>query len=191
MDYKDNYQRMTKEIVEEHRKVFELLNMAELRQALDAIVAADNIFVYGAGREGISLRAFAMRLAHLGKTVHWLFDDTAIGIKKGDLYITSEGSGEIGSFEYYLKKVKAAGGNILSFTGNPDGRHMKDFVDYVVFVRSTAYLAYRTDVVPTIQMMGNQYEQHLYMLCDVMIMLLVEELGLAYNDLEIRHRNVE
>lgn len=191
MDYKDNYIRMTQKIVEEHRKVFELLNMAELRQAMDAIAAADQIFVYGAGREGISLRAFAMRLAHLGKTVHWLFDDTAVGIRKGDLYITSEGSGEIGSFDYYLKKVKAAGGHILSFTGNPDGRHLLAYVDYVVFIRSTAYLANRTDVVPTIQMMGNQYEQHLYMLCDVIIMLLVEELGLSFSDLEARHRNVE
>ena len=40
-------------------------------------------------------------------------------------------------------------------------------------------------------MMGNQYEQHLYMLCDVIIMLLAEELGLTWADLEKRHRNVE
>ena len=60
-----------------------------------------------------------------------------------------------------------------------------------MFVRATAYLAGRTDVIPTVQMMGNQYEQHLYMLCDVIIMLLVEDLGLTYDDLEARHRNVE
>ena len=46
-------------------------------------------------------------------------------------------------------------------------------------------------MIPTVQMMGNQYEQHLYMLCDVIIMLLVEDLGLTYDDLEARHRNVE
>ena len=185
------YSTLTAQIAEEHRKVFELLDMQELKQAIEAIEAAPNIFVYAAGREGISLRGFAMRLAHLGKRVHWVMDDTTTGIRPGDLYITSEGFGEVGSFTYYLEKVKAAGGQIMTFHGNPDGEHVRTFSDYPVFVRATAYLANRSDTVPTIQMMGNQYEQHLYMLCDVIIMLLVRDMGLTYDDLEARHRNVE
>lgn len=191
MDLEKRYQELSDEIAKEHKKVFELLDIDELRNALNAIKKAENIFVFAAGREGISLRSFAMRLAHLGKRAYWVFDDTTVGIKKNDLYITSEGSGEVGSFDYYLKKVKEAGGDILIFTGNPDGTHIKKYADYRVFVRATAYLANRTDVVPTVQMMGNQYEQHLYMLCDLMIMLLTEEMGLTYDDLETRHRNVE
>ena len=191
MELEKRYKELTEAIAEEHRRVFELLDMNELRAAMDAIKKAENIFVFAAGREGISLRGFAMRLAHLGKTVHWVFDDTTVGIKPGDLYITSEGFGEVGSFTYYLQKVKAAGGTILTFNGNPDGKHIREFADISVFVRATAYLAGRTDVIPTVQMMGNQYEQHLYMLCDVIIMLLVEDLGLTYDDLEARHRNVE
>lgn len=188
---KKKYDELTKAIVEEHEKVFELLDMNELQMAIDAIKEAKNIFVFAAGREGISLRGFTMRLAHFGKTVHWLFDDTTIGVRPGDLYITSEGFGAVGSLEYYMKKVKEAGGKILSFTGNPDGKDVKKYSDYIVFVRSMAYLVYRTDVVPTVQIMGNQYEQHLYMLCDVIIMLLIEEMGLTYEDLERQHRNVE
>lgn len=185
------YREITQEIAKEHEKVFALLDMDQLGAAMEAIEHAEHIFVYAAGREGISLRGFAMRLAHLGTCVSWVFDDTTVGIRPGDLYITSEGFGEVGSFEYYLRKVKEAGGKILTFTGNPDGRHVKEYADYTVFVRATAYLAGRTDVVPTIQMMGNQYEQHLYMLCDVIIMLLTEDMGLTYDDLEKRHRNVE
>ncbi len=188
---REEYSKLTTQIAEEHRRVFELLDMEELKRAIEAIEAAPNIFVYAAGREGISLRAFAMRLAHLGKTVHWVMDDTAIGIRPGDLYITSEGHGAVGSFTYYLEKVKAAGGKIMTFHGNPDGAHIKEFSDYPVFVRATAYLTNRTDTVPTVQMMGNQYEQHLYMLCDVIIMLVTRDLGLTYDDLEARHRNVE
>lgn len=191
MNLKEEYDLLTAQIAEEHRKVFELLNMSELEKAMDAIINAKHIFVYAAGREGISLRGFAMRLAHMGKKVSWVFDDTTIGIEPGDLYITSEGSGAVGSFEYYLNKVHKAGGKILTFTGNPDGDHVIRYADYPVFVRATAYLANRNDVIPTIQMMGNQYEQHLYMLCDVIIMLLVKKLGMTYDDLEARHRNVE
>lgn len=185
------YETLTGQIAEEHRQVFKLLDMNELKSAMEAIETAPHIFVYAAGREGISLRGFAMRLAHLGKTVHWVMDDTAVGIRPGDLYITSEGFGEVGSFTYYLEKVKKAGGKILTFHGNPDGAHIRKYADYPVFVRATAYLADRDDVVPTVQMMGNQYEQHLYMLCDVIIMLLVKDMGLTFDDLEARHRNVE
>lgn len=191
MDLAKRYRQFSKAIIREHWQVFSRLSLEELQEALSAVRQAKRIFVFAAGREGISLRGFAMRLAHLGKEVHWLFDDTTIGIEPGDLYITSEGSGEVGSFEYYLERVKAAGGRILTFTGNPDGNHIRKFADLKIFVRATAYLAKRDDVVSTVQMMGNQYEQHLYMLCDVMIMLLAEELGLTWNDLEKRHRNVE
>ena len=191
MDLTERYRQLSETIVREHQQVFSLLSLEELREAMDAIEQAKRIFVFAAGREGISLRGFAMRLAHLGKEVHWLMDDTAIGIEPGDLYITSEGSGEVGSFTYYLRRVKEAGGRILIFTGNPDGAHVREMAGLTVFVRATAYLADRKDVVPTVQMMGNQYEQHLYMLCDVIIMLLAEELGLTWADLEKRHRNVE
>ena len=191
MNLEKEYRTLSAQIAEEHRRVFELLSMEELEAAMDAIEAAPNIFVYAAGREGISLRAFAMRLAHMGKTVHWIMDDTAIGIRPGDLYITSEGFGAVGSFTYYLEKVKAAGGKIMTFHGNPDGEHIKKYADIPVFVRATAYLVNRDDVIPTVQMMGNQYEQHLYMLCDVIIMLLTKRMGLTYDDLEARHRNVE
>lgn len=191
MNVKEEYVALTAQIAEEHRRVFEMLDTNELVQTMDAIESANSIFVYAAGREGISLRGFAMRLAHMGKKVYWLMDDTTISIRPGDLYITSEGSGSVGSFEYCLRKVHRAGGKILIFTGNPDGEHITSYADYQVFIHATAYLAYRDDVVPTVQMMGNQYEQHLYMLCDVIIMLLTKKVGLTYQNLEARHRNVE
>mgnify|MGYP003104332843 FL=1 len=100
MELEKEYRELTAQIAEEHRKVFERLDMQELSEAIAAILNASKIFVYAAGREGISLRGFAMRLAHLGKQVQWLFDDTTVGIEEGDLYITSEGSGEVGSFTY-------------------------------------------------------------------------------------------
>jgi 6-phospho-3-hexuloisomerase len=191
MGYRESYRRITNELVEEHKKVFSLLSMEQLEEFMSAVVDAKNIFVMAAGREGISLRAFAMRLAHLGKNTSWVWDDTTTGVEPGDLFVISDGRGCIGSFRYTLEKVKEAGGKVAMFTANPDGANAKAYADIVIFVRSQAYLVERGDVVPTIQMMGNQYEQHLYMLCDVIIMLLVETLGLTYDDLEARHRNVE
>lgn len=67
MSYIDTYQKYYKAMLQEHEAVFKKLNMEQLKQFVDLIIKSNKIFVHGAGREGISLRGFAMRLAHLGK----------------------------------------------------------------------------------------------------------------------------
>lgn len=192
MDIEKRYKEITKAVVDEHRKVFELLSMKELERTVRLIEAANRVFVYGMGREGISLRGFAMRLAHLGKEAHWQQDDTTTVIHPGDLFITSCSRGcDPGSLEHICRSVKAAGGKILMFTADPDEEFSRECADYPLFIHSTGFRMRRTDLVPTVQLMGNQYEQHLYMLTDVIIMLIVEDLGLTYKDLEARHRNAE
>jgi 6-phospho-3-hexuloisomerase len=39
--------------------------------------------------------------------------------------------------------------------------------------------------------MGNQYEQHLYLLMDIVAIILKDEMGLTYDDMEGNHRNIE
>ncbi len=192
MDIAKRYHELTEAIVDEHRQVFEQMDTAQLEGAMHLIEQADRVFVYGMGREGISLRGFAMRLAHLGKEAHWQQDDTTTAIHPGDLFITSCSRGcDPGSLEHICNNVKKAGGKILMFTADPDEEFSKAYADYPVWIHSTGFRMRRHDLVPTVQMMGNQYEQHLYMLTDVIIMMIVEELGLTYDDLEARHRNAE
>ena len=155
------------------------------------IIAAPRIFVMGAGREGISCRSFAMRLAHLGKETHWIWDDTATGINKGDLFILSDGRADVGMFKYILGKVKDAEGRIVMVTGCPGGPSAKKYADIVVYIPSKVYGGENPDVVQTIQLMGALYEQHLYLFFDIVIMMLKDAMGLTPEDMEKKHRNVE
>ena len=75
-----------------------------------------------------------------------------------------------------------------------------DYADYILFVHSTVYMDEKHaekdapkqhDTVPTEQPMGNQYEQHIYLLMDIIAILLKDELGLSYDDMEANHRNIE
>ncbi|MDR2370500.1 MAG: 6-phospho-3-hexuloisomerase [Treponema sp.] len=200
MDYKTEYQQMTKAVIEEHRQVFEKLDMGELGVFVEAVAGAKRVFVMGGGREGISCRGFAMRLAHLGKEAHWIWDDTAVAMGPGDLFVVSEGSGDVGMFGYVLEKAKQSGARIAIITGMPDGAQVKKYADIVLFVHSTVYLGKageapgkpkQHDVVPTRQPMGNQYEQHLYMLLDVIVIFVMKEMGQSYQEMENRHRNIE
>lgn len=196
----DTYRRMTRAIIAEHEQVFEKLDMAQLKTFLDAIVKARNIFVYGSGREGISMRGFAMRLAHLGKPTYWLFDDTTIGMHEGDLLILADGRGDVGIHRYFVKRAHESGAAIAVITGLPEGQLAREYADVVLYVHATVYLdegamgpgaPRQQDIVPTVQPMGNQFEQHLYLLMDVVAILLKDEMGLSYADMEARHRNIE
>lgn len=200
MELKQTYQTMYKSMLEEHNQVFEKLDMGELNTFLDAIISANRIFVMGGGREGISCRGFAMRLAHLGKPTHWLWDDTTVAMGKGDLFIVSEGSGNVGMFRYILEQAKKTGVTIAMLTGLPEAYSAKRYADLLLFIHSTVYLGNtqddpnfvaQRDVVPTTQPMGNQYEQHLYMLLDIVAVLLKDRMGQTYEQMEARHRNVE
>ena len=200
MSYIDTYNKFAKMIVEEHDAVFQKLDMGQLKDFLDAIIAAKHVFVYGTGREGISMRGFAMRLAHLGKPTFWLMDDTTIGMHEGDLFILADGRGDVGIHRRIVEQASASGARIAMITGLPEGYLAKNYADLILFVHSTVYLGdtsknpdavKQQDVVPTEQPMGNQFEHHLYLLMDIIAILLKDEMGLTYADMEARHRNVE
>ncbi len=197
---RETYDNLTWAIVDEHRKVFEKLDMAQLEAFVDAVAKSENIFVYGSGREGISMRGFAMRLAHLGKRAYWLFDDTTVGMHEGDLFILADGRGDVGIHRYFVRRAHEAGAKIAMVTGLPEGNLAKTYADLILFVHSTVYLDEKSmgpdaprqhDVVPTVQPMGNQFEQHLYLLMDVVAILVKDAMGLSYSDMEARHRNIE
>jgi 6-phospho-3-hexuloisomerase len=74
-------------------KVFARLPPGAESEFVDAIVAAKRIAIYGAGREGLQMDGFAMRLFHLGLDVHLVGDMTTPPVGRGDLLIVSSGPG--------------------------------------------------------------------------------------------------
>ena len=105
MDYKEIYEK----ILGEYRQVFERVDQDNMRAFIDEVKAHDRIFLIGVGREGMATRAFAMRLMHMGKEIHWIWDDTTPSIGEGDLLIATLGDGRIGHINYICERAKEAG----------------------------------------------------------------------------------
>lgn len=106
MNVGEKYKELYQAVMEEHEKVFEKQDLTELEQFMELICKAKRIFLMGVGREGISTRGFAMRLMHLGKESHWIWDDTTPGMHEGDLFIATNGSGQIGHITYVVERQK-------------------------------------------------------------------------------------
>ena len=190
MDIQKRYEELYNIVLDEHRKVFEAQDIEELTLFMSAIITANRIFVLGVGREGIAARAFAMRLMHLGKEVHWIWDDTTPGMTKGDLFIAVNGSGKIGHIHYVVEQAKATGATIAVITGTPREK-TPALADLVLFV--PAYVFNGTDerCVPSVQPMGALFEQHCFLLYDIIIIMLEEQMQLDHAAMESRHRNIE
>ena len=132
-----------------------------------------------------------MRLMHMGKEIHWIWDDTTPSIGEGDLLIATLGDGRIGHINYICERAKEAGAMIYVVTGSPSGDTAKNVADKVFFVPAAVYRG-TDDVVPSFQPMGNLFEQCLLILFDIIIMTIVDETpGLTFEKMSKNHRNVE
>lgn len=184
------YEELYKTVLKEHELVFEKQDVEELDQFMSAIESANRIFVMGVGREGISARSFAMRLMHLGKEVHWIWDDTTPGMHEGDLFIAVNGSGKIGHITYVVEQAKKTGCKIAVVTGGPH-EYCASLADYVLFIPAAVFNGTDERSIPSIQPMGNLFEQHEYMLFDIIVMMLENRMHANHAEMELRHRNIE
>jgi len=176
-------------VLDELGKVFKKINEKEVDDFTEAIIKAKRVFVVGAGREGISSRAFAMRLMHLEKEVHWVWDDTCPNVEKEDLLIANSGSGEVVSVLNVARLGKKAGASLATVTANPDGSVAK-LCDVVVHIPAEVWGPGK-DVVHSIQPMGSLFEQSLLIFHDIAVLILMEKMGKTASQMAKRHRNVE
>lgn len=186
----NNYKELYNTILDEHKKVFEKQDTKMIEICEKVIIEHDRIFILGVGREGLAAKSFAMRLMHLGKKVHWLWDDTTPGMGKHDLLIAVNGSSNIGHINYVLDQAKSHNTKIMVVTGSPSGKAASIYADYVLFVPGSVYKGI-DDVVPSIQPMGNLFEQHLFLLFDMMVMDIEKTSGITHQEMSNNHRNVE
>jgi len=176
-------------ILEEVRGVVEKVKQEEFDRLASIIMDAERVFVCGAGRVGISSRALAMRLVHLGKQTHWVNDDTTPGIGEGDLLIANSGSGSSASTCNVVSQAKKARAWIATITANPEGK-IALLSDVVVVLPAQTYKANRetwNSVLP----MGSQFELCLWVLQDILSLTLMEKMRVSAAEMGTRHRNLE
>ena len=87
----------------------------------DEIERARRIACYGVGREGLMMRAFCMRLMHLGFDAHVVGDMTTPPVGAGDLLMVSAGPGSFSTVLGLLGVAHEAGARTLVITAQPGG----------------------------------------------------------------------
>jgi 6-phospho-3-hexuloisomerase len=186
-----------------HRKILQLSNdilgevQASLKDvdpdSLDALVdeleKARKVFCLGAGRSGILLQAFCMRLNHLGFEAYMAGGLPCPPVGDGDLIVVASGSGKTRSVTAVLDQGRSAGARVAIFTARrPTTRAMSTEVTILIPAPSSLINAGSTR---SQQPMRTLFEQVFFLLCESVICCLKAKKGIGEAEMAERHANLE
>jgi len=177
------------QIVEELKKTLSGVDPVACEALISRIIKAKRVFFAAAGRSALSIRAFAMRLMHLGLTVYVMGEIVTPAIGEGDLLIIGSGSGETDSLLAAAKRAKSFGAELALVTIFPESSIGK-LADEVV--RISAPTSKVASNFTSIQPGGSCFEQSMLLLLDAFVIRIAETLNLdAEANLKLRHANLE
>ncbi len=161
---------------------------AELQAAARAIADSRRIMLFGCGREGLMMRALAMRLHHLGLDVCMQGDMTAFPLGPGDLFLCAAGPGALPTASALCGVARSAGARVLVVTAEPEGETAKMADDLLVIPAQTmARDIGGTSVLP----MGSLFEGAMFLVFEVLVLELREALSETAETMRARHTNME
>ena len=161
-----------------------------IEQLMDAIVAAKKVYVAGAGRSLLMLRAVAMRLMHLGFETYVTGDTTTPAFEEGDLMIIASGSGETGGLVAIANKVKQLKGTLAVITIKKEST-LGSLADLCVTIAAYTDKYKDPAMQPSILPGGSMFEQAILLLGDTMVLPLAEKVDIPTDRAFCRHANLE
>lgn len=182
-----DYMELTNKVLEEHKQVLLDVNDDEVEKLLDAIVQAKCIQVFGMGRMKCAVRAFVMRLMHMGLDAHVVYDTTCPNLGPGDLLIVNAACTTIGYT--VMQFAKKLGANIVAITANPKSKTAR-LCDFTVNLKGQVHGG-RDYEIPSIQPMAALFEQTIFVFEDIIIQLLMKKLDITAEQMAKRHTNLD
>lgn len=161
---------------------------AELDALTEALAQARRIALYGCGREGLMMRALAMRLYHLGLNVQMVGDMACPPLGPGDLFLASSGPGRLSTVAALMGQARASGARIACLTAEPQAPDPRA-ADLVLVI--PAQTMARDQASAALLPMGSIFEGAMFLVCEILILRLRDRLGESAASMRVRHTNLE
>lgn len=162
--------------------------------ALDAlaeeIAQARRIALHGVGREGLMMRALAMRLYHLGLDAHVVGDMGCPPLGPGDLLLVSAGPGGFSTVEALMGVARAAGARIACVTAQPRGSAPSQ-ADRVLVIPAQTMADDQGGAATSALPMGSLFEGAQFLVFELLVLRLRDRLGESAETMRARHTNLE
>ncbi len=185
-DLKDKAARAAAEI----RDAVVSIDPAALDGLVEELAAARRIVCYGVGREGLMMRALAMRLYHAGLDAHVVGDMSCPPVGAGDLLVVSAGPGGFSTVDGLIGVAKQAGARVACVTARPEGTAAMAS-DRILPIPAQTMASDKGDAATSILPMGSLFEGAQYLAFELLVLALRDRLKIAPEAMRARHTNLE
>lgn len=189
--YSDLVQRIQSEISD----VLNSIDDDKLNTFVDLLSAPNTkVLGYSAGRMGFGLKAFMMRLNHLGINAYWFGDNYIPPMNDNDIFICCSNSGTTKSVANIMDIFKAkAHGKVVAFVGNENSKIGTESDLCIKFKTCNGGLNSADDPskINSIQPMTTLTEQAMFILFDIVTMMLIDRLHIDIAKTKQFHSNIE
>lgn len=188
------YLKKTVEGIAKHAlEVIGRIDFEQVEQMIQCITESNSTFIVGSGRSELVGKAFAMRLMHLGFTVHVVGDVTTPALTQEDCLIAISGSGETKTITLAAETASEVGTKVIGITTDPQSTLGKNS-DVVVNIDSKSKVPWKyytshvlkgnyDDLTP----MGTLFEDSSHLFLDGLIAEFMVRLNKKEDDLQRLH----
>lgn len=162
--------------------------------ALEGMVAelaqAKRVVCYGVGREGLMMRALAMRLYHMGLDAHVVGDMSCPPVGPGDLLVVSAGPGGFSTVNGLIGVARKAGARIACVTAQANGS-APQAADRVFLIPAQTMANDQGAAATSVLPMGSLFEGAQYLAFELLVLALRDRLAVDPQAMRARHTNLE
>lgn len=185
------------EIIEHLRGSSKKLSERQVNSFVKTLLGTRRVFVVGAGRSGLVVKAFAMRLMHLDFDVYVVGETITPALRVGDLLVAVSGSGETDMIVQSAKIAKKVGTKIIAVTsyGKSSLAKLSDLVILLPgrkkVARTPAFV--RRELAgeyASLTPLGTLFEVTALVFLDAVIASLMVKLGRKEEELKARHATI-
>ena len=179
-----------KRIAEEISRALRSTDPVSVAALGGAVRSARRVFLAGAGRSGLAMRGFAMRLAHMGLDAYVVGETVNRSYGPEDLLVLGSGSGATPGLLAVARKARSIGGRIAVLTIDP-ASPMAELSDTVIRVAAPSPKALSGGTGTSCQPMGSLFEQCLLIILDAVVLHLMQESDLSSEEMFAEHATLE
>jgi 6-phospho-3-hexuloisomerase len=184
-----DYAMMAGRAAEEIRVATAGVDAVQMDALVAALSRAGRVVCFGVGREGLMMRALAMRLYHMGLDAHVVGDMSCPPIGAGDLLVVSAGPGAFSTVMGLVGVAKGAGARVACITATPEGEAARA-ADLVLVIPAQTMANDQGGAVSVLPM-GSLFEGAQYLTFELLILALRDHLGVDPGEMRARHTNLE
>jgi 6-phospho-3-hexuloisomerase len=182
--------QMAKQAAAEIGDAVAAIDPAALESLVAELAEARRIACHGVGREGLMMRALAMRLYHMGCDAHVVGDMTCPPLGAGDLLLLSAGPGHLSTVSAFASVARDAGARIACVTAQANGATAR-LADRLLVIPAQTMADDQGAAARSVLPMGSLFEGAQFLAFELLVLRLRDRLGVTPEAMRARHTNLE